>query len=78
MKNRVTPIITDRIVSDITFATRFRSFLNDIQVNDAMSFEELEYLRNVADELLNYQIATVSDQQEVQYLIQCHPERVAK
>ena len=42
-------IIKDnRMVSDETFATRFVFFLKDIQVNDQMGQEELEYMRAVA------------------------------
>lgn len=49
-----------RIVDDITFAVRFKNFLENIQVCDASSEEELEYLQYVANKLLQYQIDTVT------------------
>ncbi len=67
-------IIKDnRIVSDKTFATRFVSFLKDIQVNDQMGYEELEYLRSVAKSLLLHQANTATEKEEKQYLHSCHP-----
>lgn len=64
MKN---PIKNNRIVSDITFATRFVGFLSDIQVADAMSYDELEYLKYVARKLLDYQLTTITDENEKEY-----------
>lgn len=55
MKN---PIIDNRIVNDITFATRLKRFMSDVEANCAMGQEELDYIKNVADELLQYQIDT--------------------
>ena len=67
-------IIKDnRIVSDKTFATRFVSFLKDIQVNDPMGEEELEYMRMVAHSLLVYQANTCAEKEELNYLDRCHP-----
>lgn len=60
-------IAPNRIVSDITFATRFVGFLSDIQVADAMSYDELEYLKYVAKKLLDYQLATITDEDEKEY-----------
>lgn len=72
-------IIKDnRIVSNTTFATRFNSFLKDIQVNDPMSEEELDYMRRVAKSLLLYQIDTVIDKDEKEYLKRCHPKLINK
>ncbi len=65
MKN---PIIDNRIVSNQTFAIRFRNFIRDTQVNDAASDEEKCYLLNVAQSLLNYQIETATDESELRYL----------
>lgn len=66
-------IIKDnRIVSDRTFANRLKNFLNEIRVSDPMSEEELDYLRRVADRLLMYQIDTVTEQREKDYLIRCN------
>ena len=55
-------------MSGKTFAIRFRNFIKDIQVNDACSEEEKEYLLDVADQLLKYQIQTASDKKEIDYL----------
>ena len=62
------PIKNNRIVSDKTFAIRFRSFIKDIEVSDAISEEEKEYLLQVANDLLSYQIVTVEEESEKQYL----------
>lgn len=64
----VNPIKNNRLVSGKTFAIRFRNFIKDIQVNDACSEEEKEYLLDVADQLLKYQIQTASDKKEIDYL----------
>ncbi len=64
MKN---PILNNRIVSDKTFAKRLVSFLSDIQVADAISYDELEYLKYVAKKLLDYQLATITDENEKKY-----------
>ena len=70
-------IIKDnRIVSDRTFATRFVSFLKEIQVNDPMSEEELDYLRMVANKLLLHQSNTCVEQDERKYLNICHPNGI--
>lgn len=65
----ICPIIGIRIVNDITFALRFKHFLEGIQVCDACSDEELEYLKSVADQLLEYQRVTVEpNSDEERYL----------
>ena len=64
----VSPIKDNRIVSNKTFAVRFRNFIKDVQVNDACSEEEKEYLLDVANQLLKYQIQTATDEEEVAYL----------
>ena len=70
-------IIKDnRIVSDKTFATRFVSFLKDIQVNDQIGHEELEYLRSVANSLLLHQANTATEKEEKRYLNACHPNGI--
>ena len=66
--NIANPIKNNRIVFDKTFAIRFRNFIKDVQVNDPASDEEKEYLLNVANRLLNYQIQTVTDEKEINYL----------
>lgn len=68
-------IIKDnRIVSEHTFATRFVSFLKEIEVNDQMGQEELEYMRLVANSLLRHQYNTATKPEEKEYLDRCHPE----
>ena len=62
------PFKNNRIVNDITFALRLKNFIEKVDVNDMCSFEEKEYLLNVANELLNYQIKTVIDDDEIKYL----------
>lgn len=69
-------IKNNRIVSDKTFATRFVSFLKNIQVNDPMGEEELEYLRRVAHSLLLHQSNTSTDKDEKSYLNRCHPNGI--
>jgi hypothetical protein len=64
MKN---PIIDNRIVSGITFATRLKDFLEQVQVNDWASEEEQNYLLDVANQLLQYQKETITDSNEKQY-----------
>lgn len=66
--NRKSPIEGGRLVSDYTFAVRLGSFLDRIQVHDACSEDELEYLKDVAKDLLEWQIDTVKDPQEIDYL----------
>ena len=65
MKN---PIIDNRIISNQTFAIRFRDFIKTTNVNDAISEEEKEYLLRVAEDLLHYQIETATDESELRYL----------
>lgn len=66
-------IIKDnRIVNDHTFATRFVNFLQNIQVNDASSYDELNYLKTIAEYLLKHQINTCTDENESEYLKMNH------
>lgn len=62
------PIKDNRIVSNITFAIRLRNFIKETNVCDAMSEEEKEYLLRVAQQLLDYQIETATDESELKYL----------
>lgn len=66
--NFVNPIKNNRIISDKTFAVRFRNFIKDVQVNDPCSEEEKEYLFRIASDLLNYQVRTATDKEEIDYL----------
>ena len=65
------PIRNGRIVNDITFAVRFKQFLKWIPENWWMSqphyFEEYEYMMMIAEELLEHQINTVTDENEIKY-----------
>ena len=65
--NNKNPIIDNRIVNDVTFAVRLKNFISSIEVCDAMSAEEQDYLLRCADKLLNYQISTVIDIYEIDY-----------
>lgn len=63
------PIKSNRLVSDKTFAVRFRSFVEEVRVLDPMSEEEKEYLHHVAERLLKWQTKTVrKDTEEYKYL----------
>lgn len=66
------PIIDNRIVDSITFAIRFKQFLEWIPKDWWMSqphyYEEYHYMQSVANRLLNYQIETVTNENETSYL----------
>lgn len=66
------PIKNGRIISSKTFAIRFKQFLDWIPKEFYMSgphiLEEYEYMNDIADRLLKYQIQTASDEEEVRYL----------
>lgn len=66
------PIKDNRIVDSFTFAVRFKQFLDWIPENFYMSgphiLEEYEYMKYVADSLLKYQIQTVTEDSEINYL----------
>ena len=66
------PIKDNRIISSKTFAIRFRNFIENTNVNDPASEEEKEYLLNVANQLLEYQIKTASNKEEIDYLKRLH------
>lgn len=63
------PFVNNRIVRDITFALRFKNFVESTTVNDPSSEEEKDYLLSVAKELLHYQVVTLSDPSEKKYLM---------
>jgi len=76
MKN---PIKGNRIVKDYTFALRLLGFALDTQCSDACSEDEKESMIIYSTSLLKYQIETVSDQHEVDYLERCNAkERLKK
>ena len=62
------PIKDGRLVDNYTFALRLKNFLKNVQVNDACMSDELEDLQRVANDLLDWQISTVTDQEEKNYL----------
>ena len=66
------PIKDNRIVDSYTFAVRFKQILDWIPEKFYMSgphiLEEYEYMQIIADSLLKYQIQTVSDEEEINYL----------
>jgi len=62
------PIIDNRIVKDKTFALRFLSFA--MSAYD-FSFEERESMVRYASSLLEYQIETATDEEEINYLERC-------
>ena len=66
--NRKSPIEGGRLVSNYTFAVRLGSFLDGIKVCDACSEDELEYFKDVAKDLLEWQIDTAKDPEEINYL----------
>lgn len=71
-KNLGNIIKDNRIVSDITFATRFIGFLNSIRKYDLhlispILYEEFEYMCYVAAKLKKLQLDTVSTEHEVAY-----------
>ncbi len=66
------PIKDNRIVDSKTFAIRFKQFLEWIPKEFYMSgphiLEEYEYMKDVADSLLKYQIQTATKDTEIDYL----------
>lgn len=68
----VNPIKDNRLVSSKTFAIRFKQFLEWIPEKWITSqlhyIEEYNYMLQTANQLLNYQIQTASDKEELDYL----------
>jgi len=66
------PIVDNRIVDSYTFAVRFKQFLDWIPKEFYMSgphiLEEYEYMQAISDSLLKYQIQTVTNKSEINYL----------
>lgn len=66
------PIKDNRIVGSYTFAVRFKQFLDWIPKEFYMSgphiLEEYEYMLDIANMLLKYQIQTVENKEEINYL----------
>lgn len=72
------PIIDNRIVKDKTFALRFLSFALSVETADACSFEERESMIRYASRLLEYQINTATDKEEINYLERCDAKEKLK
>ena len=62
------PIQNNRIVNDETFAIRLKHFIEKVDVCDQPGEEEQEYLLAVAGRLLDYQVETATDSDEIDYL----------
>lgn len=62
------PIIDNRIVHDASFALRLNNFIKKVNVCDMASEEEKDYLLFVANRLLQYQVKTATDVNEINYL----------
>jgi hypothetical protein len=72
------PIIDNRIVKDKTFALRFLSFALSVEVADACSYEERESMIRYASSLLEYQISTATNKEEIAYLERCDAKEKLK
>lgn len=72
--NYANPIVDNRIVSDSTFAVRFKYFIqhipNEYRLSDPITYEECDYMEHVADRLLKYQKQTATNEWEINYLKQ--------
>jgi len=66
------PIKENRIVKDHTFALRLLSFALDTQCGDACGEDEKESMVSYSTGLLKYQIETVTEQHEKDYLQRCN------
>lgn len=66
------PIKDNRIVYDKTFARRLVHHLRNVESSCQMGTEEVEYLQQVADKLLQYQIHTCPDSEKL-YHNNCDP-----
>lgn len=66
------PIIDNRIVNSKTFAVRFKQFLEwipeDWWKSQPHYYEEYEYMKYIAEQLLKYQIETATNKEEINYL----------
>lgn len=75
MKN---PIIDTRIAGGIHFALRLLSFATDVTANDACSEDEKEAMISYSSKLLEYQIETATDNDELDYLKRCEASKRLK
>ena len=65
------PITNNRIGSDKTFALRLLAFSLESRVSNACDEDEIESFISYSTKLLKYQLQTVSDKSEYDYLIRC-------
>lgn len=68
LKRMNNPIKDNRIVNDVTFAIRLRDFIYYTDICDAISEEEKDYLLRIAQQLLDYQVETATNESELRYL----------
>ena len=66
------PIKDNRIVKDKTFALRLLDFALNTNCNDACSEDEKESMVSYSTSLLQYQIETATEQDEIDYLERCN------
>lgn len=62
------PIKDNRVVRDITFAIRLLGFAFETTCNDACSEDEKTSMISYSSALLEYQLQTVTDEDEIKYL----------
>lgn len=72
------PIKDNRIVKDKTFALRLLRFVLDTNCNDACSEDEKESMVSYSSSLLQYQIETATEQDEIDYLERCNAKETLK
>ena len=72
------PIKDNRIVKDKTFALRLLGFALDTNCNDACSEDEKESMVSYSTSLLQYQIETATEQDEIDYLERCKAKEKLK
>ena len=75
MKN---PIKDNRIVKDKTFALRLLCFALATSCTDACSEDEKESMISYSISLLNYQIDTATEEDEIDYLERCNAKETLK
>lgn len=72
------PIKDNRIVNDKTFALRLLGFALDTNCNDACSEDEKESMISYSSNLLQYQIETATEEDEIDYLERCNAKEKLK
>ena len=72
------PIKDNRIVKDKTFALRLLGFALETNCADACSEDEKESMISYSTSLLQYQIDTATEQDEIDYLERCNAKENLK